>query len=138
MRTFIIDANALLSFVTDRNPEQQGTMKALFQQASSLDCRILCHTHVITEFVYVLDKVYGQDKRSIRQMIMDLIALPGIDVAQHIDFKMLLDYWPDKISDFGDSVVACLWFTSPHAQVVTFDKRFIKELKCIGARVYPL
>ena len=136
MNTFIVDTNALLSFVTDRNPEQQATITKLFEQASGLDCKILCHTHVITEFVYVLEKVYGQEKRSIRQMILDLTALPGIDVANDINFKSLLAYWPSQISDFGDSVVASLWSENSHASVVTFDKRFIKELQQIGARVH--
>jgi predicted nucleic-acid-binding protein len=135
MKTFIIDTNALLSFVTDRNPEQQATMTELFEQASGLDCTILCHTHVITEFVYVLEKVYGREKRSIRQMILDLTALPGIDVVKEINFESLLEYWPSKISDFCDSSVASLWSEKSHASVITFDKRFIKELQQIGARV---
>jgi predicted nucleic-acid-binding protein len=85
--------------------------------------------------VYVLEKVYGQKKRSIRRMILDLTALPGINVVNDINFKSLLEYWPSKISDFGDSVVASLWSENCHASVVTFDKHFIKELQQVGARV---
>lgn len=136
MKTYIIDPNALLSFVTDRNPQQQVTMAMLFEQAAGLNCKILCHSHVITEFVYVLEKVYGHDKPAIRRMIKDFMAMPGIVVMHQIDFSMLLDYWPDAISDFGDSVVAALWSQNRHASVVTFDKPFIKQLKAFGARVY--
>ena len=136
MKTFIIDTNAMLSFVTDRNPDQQETMEALFNQAAQLDCRILCHTHVITEFVYVLDTVYRYDKASIRQMIIDFIHMPGIKTKHDIDFTILLDYWPNSISDFGDGVVASLWAKNRQSSVVTFDKRFIKELEQIGAQVH--
>mgnify|MGYP001142137897 CR=1 FL=1 len=36
MKTYIIDTNALLSFVTDRNPKQQEKISLLFEQAGVL------------------------------------------------------------------------------------------------------
>jgi len=138
VKTYIIDTNALLSFVTDRNPDQQAMVAELFNQAARLKCRILCHQHVITEFVYVLDKVYHYAKSSVNQMIKDFISMPGIKTNHEINFKILLDYWPDSISDFGDAVVATLWKMNKQASVMTFDKRFIKELKQISAKVHPV
>jgi len=132
MKTYIIDTNALLSFVTDRNPEQQAPMAALFSRAAGLNCKIMCHAHVITEFVYVLEKVYGHDKPAINRMIYDFMAMPGIDITNDIDFKILLDFWPGQISDFGDAVVASLWHANRNAPVVTFDKRFLRELRNLG------
>lgn len=138
MKTYIIDTNALLSFVTDRNPKQQEEVAELFNRAARMKCRILCHQHVMTEFVYVLDKVYNYARSSINQMIKDLISMPGIKIEHEIDFKVLLDYWPNLISDFGDAVVATQWKTNRQASVVTFDKHFIKELKNISAKVHPI
>lgn len=69
-------------------------------------------------------------------MIMDFILMPGIETKHDIDFTILLDYWPNSISDFGDSVVASLWAKNRQSSVVTFDKRFIKELEQIGALVH--
>jgi predicted nucleic-acid-binding protein len=135
LKTYVIDTNALLSFVTDRNPDQQEIMSTIFNQAIRLDCKILCHVHVITEFVYVLEKVYGHEKPSIRQMVMDFMLMPGIEIKHDIDLKILLEYWPNLISDFGDGVVASLWSKHPEAIVATFDKRFIKELLKINAQV---
>jgi predicted nucleic-acid-binding protein len=136
MKTFIIDTNAMLSYVTDRNLDQQEKVAVLFNQAAGLKCKILCHQHVITEFVYVLDKVYNQSKSSIRQMILDFLQLPGIELKHDVDFSILLRYWPDSITDFGDGVVASLWNEYPEASIVTFDKRFIAELEKIGATLY--
>ena len=136
MKSFIIDTNAMLSFVTDRDPDQQMTMEALFTKAAQLDCKILCHTHVITEFVYVLDTVYRYNKASIRQMILDFLLMPGVETKHDIDFTILMDFWPNSISDFGDGVVASLWAKNRQSSVVTFDKRFIKELEQIAAQVH--
>jgi predicted nucleic-acid-binding protein len=137
MKIFIIDTNALLSYVTDRNLDQQAKVAVIFDRAAELKCKILCHLQVISEFVYVLDKVYHQAKPSIRQMIVDLVQLPGIELTQNLDFSILWRYWPDSITDFGDAVVASLWGKYPEATIVTFDKRFIAELKRIGAVIGP-
>ena len=138
MKTYIIDTNALLSFVTDRNPEQQEKVAEVFNRAARIKCRIRCHQHVLTEFVCVLDKVYNHAKSSINQMIKDLISMPGIKIDHEIDFKVLLGYWPNSISDFGDAVVATQWKMNRQASVVTFDKQFIKELKNISAKIHPI
>jgi len=49
-----------------------------------------------------------------------------------------MDYWPNSISDFGYAVIATQWRMNRKALVVTFDKRFIKELKKIRAKVLPI
>ena len=99
---------------------------------------MLCHSHVLTEFVYVLDKVYAIDKETLRRMIVDLISMAGIEITYEIDFSILLECWAGAVWDFSDAVVASLWFQYRNASVVTFDRRFIKELQQIGERVHQV
>jgi predicted nucleic-acid-binding protein len=136
MKTFIIDTNALLSFVTDRNLEQQKAVSEIFENATVMKCRILCHLNVITEFVYVLEKIYSQPKPVINQMIRDFISMPGVTVCHAVDLDMLLSYWPESISDYGDALLAALWHEYPQAIMVTFDKQFIKAMEQIGANIF--
>jgi predicted nucleic-acid-binding protein len=58
VKKYVIDTNALISFVTDRNPKQQQVMMTVFEAASLLKGIIFCHTHVLTEFVYVMERIY--------------------------------------------------------------------------------
>ena len=51
MKKYVIDTNALISFVTDRNLEQQVIVKSVLESGSRLKGVVLCHTHVLTEFV---------------------------------------------------------------------------------------
>lgn len=136
MKTLIIDTNALLSFVTDRNPKQQEIVSPLFEMAAGSECILLCHQNVISEFVYVLEKVYRNSKTSINRMVSDFISMPGIEVRDEVNYKVLLNYWPDSISDFGDAIVATLWESNRRASIVTFDRKFIKELEQLGTTVY--
>jgi len=136
MNTFIIDTNVLLSFVTDRNPKQQEKVSTLFEMAAGSRCIILCHQHVISEFVYVLEKIYHHSKVSINRMVADLISMPGIEVRDEVNYKDLLEDWPGSFSDFGNAIVATLWKYSNQASVVTFDKKFIKELEQVSATLW--
>ncbi|MBM4287710.1 MAG: type II toxin-antitoxin system VapC family toxin [Deltaproteobacteria bacterium] len=136
MREIIIDANVLLSFVTDRHPEQQAKAAALFQSAGSSRTVIICPQQVITEFVYVLDKVYGLPKAGIRAMVADLLALPGFQVAHELDFAWVLAYWPDQIADYGDALLAATGKGRKGAWIATFDKKLINSLQKVGVHIF--
>ena len=137
-RVVVIDANALISFVTDRNKTQQDKIVNLFENAAQLKLLVLCPQNVLSEFVYVLEKVYSVSKPLIRQMISDFIAMPGIEIVHEIDFKILLSYWPDKIQDYGDAIVASVGKSRKGAMVVTFDRKFARALKKVGIALFAL
>lgn len=136
MKRFILDTNALISFVTDRNPAQQEEVAQLFEAASRLKCLMICPQHVLHEFVFVMDKVYNQPGDSINGMIRDFINLPGIQVQHDIDFSTLLDLWPKAIGDYGDAIVAAVGKNAKGARIVTFDAKFKTGLKKIGLPVF--
>ncbi len=131
MKKYIIDTNALISFVTDRNPDQQQKIAPLFESAANLKALILCHQYVLTEFIYVMDRVYHVPKKEIRGIITDLVDMPGIEVIHEIDFTVVLSCWPDPIPDFGDAVIASVSKIRKSA-IVTFDRKFAKNLKSLG------
>ena len=99
MRKCIIDTNALISFVTDRNPAQQDKIAKLFDDAVQLKVRVLCHQNVLTEFIYVMDTVYSISKTEIRDIVKDFINLPGIEIVHRISLKTLFEFWPEKVPD---------------------------------------
>lgn len=132
MKKYIIDTNALISFVTDRNPAQQEIVAPIFEAASRLKCSLICHQFVLTEFVFVMDKVYGTPKKTINAMLHDFITMPGVVVHQQTDFTTLLSYWPAKIADFGDALLAATGKALKGATIVTFDVKFKAALKKLG------
>ena len=132
MKKYIIDTNALISFVTDRNLSQQQVVAPLFLAASKLKCTLVCHQFALTEFVFVMTKVYGTAPETVNSMIRDLITMPGIEVYQQTDFQTLLKLWPASISDFGDAVIATAAKTIKGSTIVTFDAKFKSALKKLG------
>ena len=132
MKKYIIDSNALISFVTDRNPTQQKIVAPLFEAAARLKCTLICHQLVLTEFVFVMDKVYGTPKETINSMLRDFISMPGVEVYQQTDFRVVLSYWPSKIADFGDALIAATGKATKLSTIVTFDVKFKSALKKLG------
>jgi predicted nucleic-acid-binding protein len=138
VKRYVIDTNALISFVTDRNLEQQQKIAPLFESAAQMKAVILCHQHVLTEFIYVLDRIYQVPKEEIARMIKDLIKMPGIEVIQEVDFETILSWWPDPIPDFGDAIIAAAGKARSRAMVVTFDRKFATKLKALGINTSTL
>ena len=129
MKKHIIDTNALISFVTDRNPTQQAKIANLLDSAAQLKVRVLCPQNVLTEFVYVMDSVYGIGKTEIRDIARDFIKLPGLEIVHQISLKTLFTFWPEKVPDYGDAIVASLCKDTKGASVATFDRKFRAKLK---------
>jgi predicted nucleic-acid-binding protein len=136
VKKYVIDTNALISFVTDRNLKQQQIMKAVFETTSLLKGMILCHVHVLTEFVYVMEKIYQVPPEEIKEMVMDFMILPGVRIVQEIDFKTVFDYWPKVVADFGDALVAALCKAQKGSILLTFDQKLIRQIKTAGLTAY--
>jgi predicted nucleic-acid-binding protein len=136
MKQYLIDTNALISFVTDRNPTQQESVAKLFEQAAKARAAVFCPQNVLVEFAYVMDKVYRQPKPLVRQMLTDFIALPGVTVVNDFDFAEVLDLWPEPIADLGDALVAAAARGVKKVAMVTFDRDFIKAVKGLKIAVW--
>ncbi len=128
MKQYVIDTNALLSFVTDRNAAQQTVMTGVFEQVAAAQASILCPQNVIAEFVYVMETVYHQPKPAIRSIVADFIAMPGVTIFDKTDFDAVFSLWPEIFEDFGDAVIASCARSAKGTSVITFDRRFMRKL----------
>jgi len=136
LKQFVIDTNVLISFVTDRNPEQQVMAAELLHWAAGLKAAILCHQNVLTEFVYVLDRIYDAPKNKIREILADFIHMPEVEIIHDIDFSKVLACWPEHIPDFGDAVLATVGMTHKKSLIATFDLQFKKKLAALGLQCH--
>ena len=136
VKKYIIDTNALISFVTDRNPEQQKKIAVVFDNAAQLKIKVLCPQNVLTEFVYVMNSVYSVAKVETRDMVKDFISLPGAEIVHEINLQTLLSYWPEKIRDYGDAIIAALCKDTSGSSVATFDRKFSAMLKKLKLSVF--
>ena len=136
MKQVIIDTNVIISFITDRNIQQQELAAKLLKSASGLKTSIICHQHVLTEFVYVLDRIYQIPKYRIKVLLSDFITMPGIEIIHEVYFKQLFKFWPEHVPDFGDAVLTQLSRIMRKAPVATFDQKLCSRLKTLDIKVF--
>lgn len=130
MRRYLLDTNCLISFLTDRNIDQQNKISQYFEDAGNLKNELLVACNIISELVYVLEKVYGIAVKKISHIIKALINTPGIIVYNNFYPVTLLDVWPDLIPDYGDAVLTSVALEE-NLPVITFDRTFSKQLKVL-------
>lgn len=138
MKKVVIDTNGLISFLTDRNPEQQDRIASLLHDAAELRVTVLIHHHVLSEFVYVLDSIYDIPKTSISAMINDLAQMPGIEFISTLDVATLLSLWPESVSDYGDAVIVSASLAVKGSVIATFDKNLKKSLKRLNLNTFQM
>ena len=138
MKQVILDTNGLISFVTNRNVEQQAKIARIFQDASKLKCRILCHHHVLSEFVYVLNRIYHCSSGHIHSMITNFVEMPGVEMVSDVRIEKVLKFWPAFIPDYGDAVIAAMCTDLKSTPIATFDKKFKKALHQLNLPVFEL
>ncbi len=138
MKKIIIDTNCLISYVSNRNPGQQEKIAPLFQKASRLKTILVCHHHVVSEFVYVLTGVYAMQTENVQQMVADLVSMPGVTYTSDVDMQSLLSLWPESIPDYGDAVLAAYCQKTKGTRIASFDKKFNSALTRAGLPVQRL
>ncbi len=132
MKRVVLDTNALVSFVTDRHPEQQAKTAALFAAAADRKIELILHQMVISEIVYVLGNLYRIKPAEVAGTIGDLLASPGVRPVDEVPWSKVLDLWPREITDFADAVLAAITLEEHFDAIATFERPFIRHLRHQG------
>ena len=133
MNSFLIDTNCLVSYVTDRAPDQQEKVSRIIEDAAKLNTQIHLIPNVITELLYTLQGVYHTRGQLIAELIGDLLETPGVVLHETFRIGNVLTIWPRKIRDYGDAVLAAAAMDL-NIPVLTFDKSFAKQLSALKIR----
>lgn len=136
MKQILVDTNVLVSFLTDRNQEQQEQAAALFRGAAAGEHTLLLHQTALSEMVYVLLSLYHVSAGEIAKTLHDLLAMPGTAAINDLSWPVVLDLWPDKIPSFGDAALAAVGRHSGCDAMATFDDKLSRRLKKQGLTAY--
>ena len=136
MKQILVDTNVLVSFLTDRNKEQQEQAGALFRSAAAGEHIVLLHQMALSEMVFVLLNVYHVSTEEIAETLQDLLAMPGTAAIDELSWLVLLDLWPDKIPSFVDAALAAVGRHLRCDAVASFDDKLLRRLKRQGLTTY--
>ena len=136
MKRVVLDTNVLVSFLTDRDPQQQARAAELVTAASRGEVELVLHQIAATELVYVLQNLYRVETRRVAATIGELIALPGLLTSDDLPWAAVLALWPSAIGDFADAVLVAATRAGRHDAIATFDLAFRRRLGRLGLASY--
>jgi predicted nucleic acid-binding protein len=138
MNRIVIDTNVIISFLTDRNLDQQKMAAALFDGALAGKHELILHQIVVTEVVYVLHNLYHRSMAEVSSSIRDLIELPGVVVIDKMPWGDLFDLWPQEIESYADAALVAVTRSGNYEYLAAFDRKLCNRLKTLGTLPYPL
>lgn len=136
MKEILVDANVLVSFLTDRNAAQQEQADLLFRMAAQRQHLLAVHAISLIEMVYVLSRLYHAEPKKVAGSIASLLEMPGVVAADEVSWSRVLEFWPATIPSFGDAIVAAVALEGGYAAVATFDRDLQAKLSRQGIGSY--
>lgn len=133
-RRIHLDANVILRFLRNDDPQQSQTAAELFKRAQAKEFRLIVSPVIVLEVFYVLSKAYAMPRPEVAQ-VLDTLLNSGLVLCEDngITLDALHRITSNKIS-FGDAYLVA---AAAHAkeELVSFDKG-MAAFK--DARLFPL
>jgi predicted nucleic acid-binding protein len=133
MKQILVDANVIISFLTDRNARQREKASDLLRGAVAHEHTLVLHSMSIVEIIYVLTQLYDEDPRSVARDVSDLLAMRGVISTDEVAWSQVLERWPQTIPALGDAILAAVAGRGSFDAVATFDRDLAKKLARQGA-----
>jgi predicted nucleic acid-binding protein len=136
MTRVVLDTNVLVSFLTDRNLTQQAQAARLLTRAAAGEIQVILHQTVVMELAYVLRNLYSMSSEEVAPLLRDLLALPGVVVADRLPWSTVLDLWPSQIPDLADAILAAVASVDRCDAIATFDRAFRRRVAKLGVKSF--
>ena len=119
-----LDTNVLLRHLLQDHPEQSPEATAYLARIENGEVRVRIAETVIFETVFTLQRQYGHPKAAIRDALVPLIELPGIELPGKQRFRQVFDMYVDLNISFVDAYHAVLMKQLKLTEIVTYDRQF--------------
>ena len=133
------DTNMFIRFFTS-NPEEQSEMaNRFFIKVSLKEAELFVCDIVISEIVYVLERVYKVNRNEIYEKIHSILNMENIIIENRSIIVNALGYYKDKNINFNDAYIASHAIKNNINKVFTFDNDFkkIAEIKTVNEIFIP-
>jgi uncharacterized protein len=119
-----LDSNVPLRFFTQSDPDMAEAARAVLERVNERTERVLLSVVVVLEVVFTLERSYRVPKARIREMMRDLVSMPGVQLAdKHLSLEAL-DLYVDNNISFGDAYNAALMRAQGLDEVYSWDTDF--------------
>jgi predicted nucleic acid-binding protein len=124
MALLFLDTNILLRHLLQDDPDQSTKASAFLKRIEEGSVKVRTADTVIFETVFTLQKGYRQQKAAIRDTLLPLIELPGIELPGKRRFRRVFEHYVEANLPFADAYHAVLMEQLNLTEIVSFDTDF--------------
>jgi predicted nucleic-acid-binding protein len=118
-----LDTNVLIRHIVQDDEEQSRIATHLLESRCSVDEPGIVSLVVLCEMVWVLDRGYGYDRKTIAQVLRSLLSAEDLRIERSELAWVALKYYASGKADFADFVIALCHQELGAATTCTFDRR---------------
>jgi predicted nucleic acid-binding protein len=122
-----LDTNLIIRYLTNDSPTLAQLAFALFQRVETGAATVRLTEEVLVEAVQVLSSksLYNRPRAEIRERLVALIALPGVEMLDKDRYLSALDLYASATTlDFVDALLVIYAQEETPAEVISFDQDF--------------
>lgn len=121
-----LDANIILRFLTNDDPEKAQRCLALMQRADRGEVQITTSETVLAEVIYVLSspRLYNLSPERIRSLLRPILQLRGLRLPSRRLYQRALDIYAAYNVDFEDALTLAHMERRGIDEILSYDRHF--------------
>ena len=120
----LIDANIILRFLTNDDPEKATACESLLSRVESGQEQVYLPDLIIADIIWTLEKYYRVEKRKIREMMIRILAPESLYCSSKSQVLSALAIYTSKKIDWTDAFVAAQMIASDLKEIYSYDQDF--------------
>lgn len=128
MKSYFVDTNLFIRYLTNDDPEKADRVDRLLDQAVKGKISLVTAEMVLAEVVWVLESFYKIDKHQITDMLKAILATPGLEVLNGKTVENALQYYAFQNIDFIDAYIVALMQKLKIEGIYSFDKKHLQRM----------
>ena len=121
-----VDANIFLRYFTKTDPQKAERARQLLERVERGEEKVTLAMLIVFETVFTLERTYKVPKAQIREMLVDVLSLRGIQLPGKTLCFQALDVYCEKNVSFVDAYVAVYMKSRALSEIYSWDTDFDK------------
>ena len=126
-----VDTNILLRLLIKDDDIKKRACERLLEKAKRKEIHLYILPIVIMEIVWVLEKYYKLDRKTIRELTGAVMNTPELHIEMEDVFRKALRLYEEKNVKFADAVIGYWGLEKGISIVYTYDERDFRNIKDI-------
>ena len=119
-----LDTNILLRYFTRSDPDKAAAARALLERVERRQEKVITSALVVFETVFTLERTYKVSKAQVRDMVGDILALPGVQLAGKRLCLQALELHANHNVSYADAYTAAYMASLQLSEIYSYDTDF--------------